>query len=163
MKSKGQQSNIETNNDEIKIYNGSFSISFRYCNGWSCPGCKVYLPFFRDSCRIGLFGLSQTHLNGPSENSRVLCLETLAPGTATLFVEPNAKGNVRPLVQQLLGLSRWQQQSNKASVGLVWAWSPGQLSRSCVHADADPAQVSLRDDRKGIKVPSDFLWSPHKW
>lgn len=77
----------------------------------------VYLSL--ESCPIGLFGLSQTQLNGPSENSRVLCLETLAPGTATLFVEPNAKGNVRPLVQQLLGLSRWQQQSNKASVGLV--------------------------------------------
>lgn len=156
MKSKGQQSKIEMNNDETKIYNRSFSISFRYCNGWSCPGCKVCLPFFRDSCGRGLFGLSQTHLNGPSENSRVLCLETLAPGTATLFVEPNAKGNVRPLVQQLLGLSRWQQQSNKARVGLVWA------PRSCVHAGADPAQVSLRDDRKGIKVPSDFSWSPHK-
>lgn len=156
MKSKGHQSKIEMNDDEIKIYNRSFSISFRYCNGWSCPGCKVYLPFFTDSCWIGLFGLSQTHLNGPSENSRVLCLETLAPGTATLFVEPNAKGNVRPLVQQLLGLSRWQQQSNKARVGLVWA------PRSCVHADADPAQVSLRDDRKDIKVPSDFSWSPRK-
>lgn len=156
MKSKGQQSKIEMNNDEIRIYNKSFSISFWYSNGWSYPGCKVYLPFFRDSCRIWLFGLSQTHLNGPSENSRVLCLETLAPGTATLFVEPNAKGNVRPFVQQLLGLSRWQQQSNTASVGLVWA------PKSCVHADADPAQVSLRDDRKGIKVPSDFLWSPHK-
>lgn len=75
----------------------------------------VYLSL--ESCPIGLFGLSQTQLNGPSENSRVLCLETLAPGT--LFVESNAKGNVRPLVQQLLGLSRWQQQSNKARVGLV--------------------------------------------